>query len=46
MLTSVNNARVKQIVQWQTKAKERKKDNIFIAEGLQMWEAAPEGRVV
>ncbi len=42
MLTSVNNARVKQIVQWQTKAKERKKDNIFIAEGLKMWEEAPE----
>lgn len=42
MLTSVNNARVKQIVQWQTKSKERKKDNIFIAEGLKMWEEAPD----
>ncbi len=42
MITSVANARVKQVVQWQTKAKERKKDNVFLAEGLKMFEEAPE----
>lgn len=41
MITSVANARVKQVVAWQTKAKERKKDNIFLAEGIKMFEEAP-----
>ena len=41
MLTSVANARVKQVVQWQTKAKERRKDKVFLAEGLRMCEEAP-----
>ncbi|MBQ6697242.1 MAG: RNA methyltransferase [Lachnospiraceae bacterium] len=41
MITSVSNARVKQVVQWQTKAKERKKDNVFLAEGMKMFEEAP-----
>jgi len=43
MLSSTANPRVKQIVAWQTKSKERKKDKVFIAEGLKMWEEAPEG---
>lgn len=42
MITSTANARVKQIVQWQTKAKERRKDGIFLAEGIKMFEEAPE----
>lgn len=42
MITSYSNSRVKQVVQWQTKAKERKKDNVFLAEGLKMFEEAPE----
>ncbi len=41
MITSVANAKVKQIVAWQTKAKERKKDGVFLAEGLKMFEEAP-----
>ncbi len=41
MITSVANARVKQVVAWQTKAKERKKDNVFLAEGMKMFEEAP-----
>ena len=41
MITSVANPRVKQVVQWQTKARERKKDNIFLAEGIKMYEEAP-----
>ena len=46
MITSSANPRVKQIVQWQTKAKERRKDGIFLAEGLKMFEEAPVERIV
>ncbi|MBO5336704.1 MAG: RNA methyltransferase [Lachnospiraceae bacterium] len=42
MIKSVSNGRVKQIVQWQTKAKERRKDGVFLAEGIKMFEEAPE----
>ena len=40
MITSSNNAKVKQVVQWQTKAKERRKDHVFLAEGVRMCEEA------
>lgn len=46
MITSTANARVKQIVQWQTKAKERRKDKVFLAEGIKMYEEAPESSVM
>lgn len=42
MITSTSNQRVKQIAQWQTKAKARRQDGIFLAEGLKMYEEAPE----
>ena len=45
MITSVANQKVKQVVAWQSKAKERKKDNIFLVEGLKMFEEAPEKSV-
>ena len=45
MITSVANPRVKQVVQWQSKSRERKKDNIFLAEGIKMYEEAPEASV-
>ena len=45
MITSVANPRVKQVVQWQTKARERKKDDIFLAEGIKMYEEAPEASI-
>ena len=41
MITSNNNAKVKQVVQCQTKAKERRKDHVFLAEGIRMCEEAP-----
>ncbi len=41
MITSTSNNKVKQVVQWQTKAKERKKDRVFLAEGFKMFEEAP-----
>lgn len=46
MITSAGNARVKQIVQWQNKAKERKRDGIFLAEGIKMFEEAPHESIV
>ena len=46
MITSAGNARVKQVVQWQNKAKERKKDGIFLAEGIKMFEEAPLDSIV
>lgn len=41
MITSTSNQRVKQIIQWQTKARARRQDNLFVAEGLKMYEEAP-----
>ena len=41
MITSVSNAKVKQVVLWQEKAKERKKDQVFLAEGHKMFGEAP-----
>ncbi len=41
MITSFANAKVKQVVSWQNKAKERRKDNVFLAEGIKMYEEAP-----
>jgi len=41
MISSVSNGRIKQVVQWQSKAKERKKSGIFIAEGIRMYQEAP-----
>lgn len=41
MITSTGNPKIKQLVQWQTKAKERRKDGIFVAEGIKMLREAP-----
>ncbi len=45
MITSSSNARVKQVVQWQSKAKERRKDGVFLAEGFKMYEEAPKDMI-
>lgn len=42
MITSSSNPKVKQIVQWQTKAKERRDAGIFLAEGFKLFQEAPE----
>lgn len=42
MISSTANGRVKQVVAWQTKARERRKDGVFIVEGIRMYEEAPE----
>ena len=41
MITSVTNPKVKQIVAWQNKAKERRADGVFLAEGQKMFGEAP-----
>lgn len=46
MITSAANAKVKQVVQWQSKAKERKKDGVYLVEGFKMYEEAPEDSVL
>lgn len=43
MITSTSNARIKQLALWNQKAKERRKDGVFIAEGIKMFEEAPIG---
>lgn len=42
MITSMSNARVRQVIQWQTKSKQRRKDKVFVAEGAKMYQEAPE----
>ncbi len=41
MITSIGNPRIKQLVQWQGRARERRKDGVFIVEGVKMLEEAP-----
>lgn len=41
MITSAANSRIKQVVQWQSKAKERKKDGVYLVEGIKMYQEAP-----
>ncbi len=40
MITSMSNPKVKQIVSWQTKAKERRGAGVYIVEGFKMFEEA------
>lgn len=41
MITSASNSRIKQIVQWKEKAKARREDKVFLAEGIKMFLEAP-----
>ena len=45
MITSSANQKVKQVVQWQTKAKERRNAGVFLTEGFKMFEEAPEAAI-
>ena len=45
MITSSSNGKVKQVIQWQTKAKERRNAGVFLTEGFKMFEEAPENRI-
>ena len=41
MITSLSNAKVKQVVLWQSKSKERKKEQVFLIEGIKLFEEVP-----
>lgn len=41
MITSSSNAQVKRVIQLNKKAKERKKQQVFVAEGFKMFQEAP-----
>ena len=45
MITSMSNSRIKQVIQWQTKAKERHRDKVYVVEGTKMYHEAPESAV-
>lgn len=45
MITSPSNAKVKQVVQWQNKARERREAGIFLAEGFKLFQEAPEENI-
>ena len=45
MITSISNAQVKQVCAYVQKAKERRKDRIFVVEGPRMFEEAPVDRI-
>ena len=41
MIESTANPRIKQLVLWQSKSRERRKDGVFVAEGVKMLAEAP-----
>lgn len=41
MITSMTNPKVKQVVLYNHKARERRRDNVFLAEGIKMFAEAP-----
>ena len=41
MITNSSNQRIKQVIQWQSKARERRKDKVFVVEGAKMYLEAP-----
>lgn len=43
MITSISNAQVKQVCAYVQKAKERRRDKLFVVEGRRMFEEAPAG---
>ncbi len=45
MITSTANPRVKQLVQWQSEAKARRRDGVFVVEGIKMLQEAPADRL-
>lgn len=45
MITSNSNPKVKQVIQWQSKSKERRSAGIFLTEGYKMFEEAPEKNI-
>ena len=46
MITSTANKKVKQVIAWQGKAKERRKSKVFLTEGIKMFEETQEGQIL
>ena len=46
MITSTNNAQVKQVMLLNRKAKERKKQDVFLVEGIKMFREAPRNQLI
>lgn len=46
MITSSSNAQVKQMIQLNKKARERRKQDVFVVEGLRMFREVPKDRLV
>lgn len=45
MITSISNPQVKRVCAYVQKARERRRDNVFVVEGLKMFEEAPVGAI-
>lgn len=46
IITSNSNAKVKQIIQWRDKSRDRRNDGVFLVEGVKMFEEAPEDGIL
>lgn len=46
MISSTANSRIKQVVVWQTKSRQRRKDGVFIVEGIRMYEEASADQIL
>lgn len=46
MITSTNNAQVKQVMLLNRKARERKKQDVFLVEGIKMFREAPKNQLI
>ena len=45
MISSQANQKVKQVIQWRDKPRERKKDRVYLVEGFKLFEYAPEQEI-
>ena len=45
MISSTANSRVKHVVQLREKGRERKKEGVFLAEGIRMFQETPVSRI-
>lgn len=45
MITATTNPRVKQVIQWQSKSKERHRAQVFVVEGTKMYLEAPDNLI-
>lgn len=45
MISSTANSRVKHVVQLREKGRERKKEGVFLAEGIRMFQETPASRI-